>query len=431
MLLSSVMRIGMVSAIIAIALSPRIPLAVVIPGRRFDLRFEDLILIPLLLFWLLYLSLRPRIYLTPLSKVIGIYMFIVIFSTGIAMMTLDLSPIRTFFYVLKEVEYFIIYFFVANWSRSESDIRLASGVILLAGILNAVWVGWQLITSQFHPLFIIRRTLPSAVYENPSLFSSYGPNLLGEASPLSTGGFFLLITLLTLSLMLFSKANDKKRLYLLLSIVFSIGLAVSFSRAAILGAVIGVGALSTQIKLKVKARMVPLTFIMLAAAALIMGRLGFFDAGGRLSFEGISHSFLVRMRDIWQPLLSHGFEQIFLGYGKGALGFAEGLHATEAHNYYLRVFVESGLFGLIAFVWLLVMIIFLCVKVLKESKVAISKVIACATLSATVGLGVAAMLQDVFTPVILNEYWWVLVGLTAAAYRIEFGRFHPTVEVVQ
>ena len=86
----------------------------------------------------------------------------------------------------------------------------------------------------------------------------------------------------------------------------------------------------------------------------------------------------------------------------------------------MRVFIESGLFGVIAFMWLLTAIIFLSVRVLKKSELAISKIIGGATLSISVGFGIGALFQDIFTPVIPNELLWVLIGLTAAAHRIEY-----------
>jgi hypothetical protein len=82
--------------------------------------------------------------------------------------------------------------------------------------------------------------------------------------------------------------------------------------------------------------------------------------------------------------------------------------------------MESGLFGLMAFIGLLTSVIFLSARVFKFGNLAISKVIGGATLAATIALSVAALVQDVFTPVLLNELWWILIGLTAAAYRIEY-----------
>jgi hypothetical protein len=142
---------------------------------------------------------------------------------------------------------------------------------------------------------------------------------------------------------------------------------------------------------------------------------------GRLSYTKVSDSIIERWQGIWIPLLhEQNVGSFFLGFGKGALGTLKGLEASEAHNHYLRVFMESGLFGLLAFIGLLMSVIFLSAKVFKGGKFAISKVIGGTTLAATVGLSIAALFQDIFMPVLLNELWWILIGLTAAAYRIEY-----------
>lgn len=59
-------------------------------------------------------------------------------------------------------------------------------------------------------------------------------------------------------------------------------------------------------------------------------------------------------------------------------------------------------------------------KSCRIAKCDVNKAIAGATLAATVGLISGAFFQDIFKPVILNEIWWILIGLTAAAYRIEW-----------
>lgn len=415
--ISRVMRLGVIVLIMAISLSPRIPLGIAIPGRGFDLRFEDMILVALLLLWFF---LRPRIYLTPLFKAIGIYFSVVIITSSVAVMTLDLVPIKTFFYSLKELEYFLIFFFVANWIRTEADCRLASGFLLFAGLLNAIWVGFQLATFQRSSFFLVERELSVDVYSEPRLLESYGPHLIGEASPLSTGGFFMLVFILTLSFYLFSRAGNRRWLYAVLGIMFLTSLALSFSRVAMVGAVIGTVILLSQDKLKIIIKTIPILIIMLAVGALMMDQLGYLGDEGRLSYAGINNSVVVRLQEIWLPLLhQQNVSSLFLGFGKGALGTLKGLEATEAHNYYLRVFLESGLFGLLAFVGLLGSVIFLSARVFSGGKLAISKVVGGATLAATVALSIAALFQDVFTPVVLNELWWILVGLTVAAHRIE------------
>jgi len=109
------------------------------------------------------------------------------------------------------------------------------------------------------------------------------------------------------------------------------------------------------------------------------------------------------------------------------MGFVPGL-GEEAHNHYLKVFLDSGIFGLVAFIWLLARVVLVARQAYKKGNFTISKVIGFTAFTATIGLSISAFFQDVFKPVILNELWWVLVGLTCAAYRIEQKAFRKEKE---
>lgn len=412
-------RVSLITLVIAISISPRIPLDISMPGRRFDLRVEDLLLALILLIWLATISFRPRLYLTPLFKTIATYSLIVLVTTNIAVMTLGISPLKTLLYFLKELEYFLIFFIVANLIRSESDIRFLISTILIAGVFNAIWVAIQLNTGDFHSLFYVRRELSSAVYESEFLLESYGPHLIGEASPLSTGGFFSLAFFLALNSLLFYNSPKFRWLYGLLCVVFFSGVCLSFSRVSILGSLVGLAVLLFQASLRCRIKFAGFILIMLAIVTLAVNQLDvpIFTAG-RLSLTAIEGSLAERTGEIWGPLLNEGQNRFFLGFGKGALGTLQNLEAKEAHNHYLRVFVESGFFGLIAFVWLLILIISLSVKMFKKSVRPIYKVVSGTALASTISLSLTALVQDAFTPVILNELWWVLIGLTMASWRV-------------
>ena len=344
-----------------------------------------------------------------------------IITSSIALITYDLRLVKVFFYTLKEMQYFLIFFVVANWIRSEKDCKLATSFLLFAGLLNAIWVAFQLGTSTKRQLFLVERSFISPD-QQARLMESYGPNLVGESSPLATGGFFLLVLLLTMSFYLFYRSGNRKWPYVVLGVLFSVSLILSFSRVAILGAVIGIVILIfSNTNLKIIIKTIPIFIIILVLTAWMMDQFEYLPGDLRLSYSDVIRSIIERWQTIWLPLL-HGQNvgSLFLGLGKGALGSLKGLEASEAHNHYLRVFIESGLFGLTAFIGLLMSVIFLSAKVFKGSKLPICKVIGGTTLAATAGLSVGALFQDIFMPVLLNELWWILIGLTAAAYRIEY-----------
>jgi len=85
----------------------------------------------------------------------------------------------------------------------------------------------------------------------------------------------------------------------------------------------------------------------------------------------------------------------------------------------LTVFLETGIFGLMAFVWILISIIDMTITTYKRAVSDIDRIISGATFVATIGLIFGAFFHDVFKPVILNELWWSFVGLTAAVYKLQ------------
>jgi hypothetical protein len=420
------MAIGIGLLVVAISFSPRMPLPIFIPGRRFDLRIEDIILVGLLFFWLFYLSLRPHIYVTPLFKPLFLYLIVVAFTSGMAILFLFVSPIRPFFYFLKEFEYFLIFLLVANSIRTRSHVSKIGHLIIGAGIINALWVGFQFLTHHKSPLFILQA--PEGVYQPRYLLWSYGPGLIGEISPLSTGGFFMLVFLFSLGYFFFLKTDCIKRgLYLVLSLVFFSCIVASASKICLIGSILGAGLLSFITGNK-KLPVLFFSFLLLIITAVAFGsryvQIPFYGGVGigRIFFweKYVSEIVNDRWPHIWRPLLPFGYERFFTGFGKGGTYFISDYHVEEAHNHYLTVFLESGFFGLVAFIWLLVKIITLAARVHRHSEFDICRVIAGTTLAATGGLIFGAFFHDIFKPVILNELWWIFIGLTAAAYRMEF-----------
>src|ERR1017187_9081639 len=98
-------RLGLIALILAIGISPRIPLPIAIPGKDFDLRIEDM-LIPVLG---LFLCLKGKLHLPRLVGPMALYLVPVVVAsvTGIVRDTTSLT--RALVFGLKEVEYFCLF----------------------------------------------------------------------------------------------------------------------------------------------------------------------------------------------------------------------------------------------------------------------------------------------------------------------------------
>jgi O-antigen ligase len=106
-----------------------------------------------------------------------------------------------------------------------------------------------------------------------------------------------------------------------------------------------------------------------------------------------------------------------IGYGKGSIGAIPGLGAGEAHDYYLRTFVEAGLFGLVSFIAILAAILRLSWRGVRNAAGSTTARWWCLAMS--LAMITCAFVQDAFTPVIVAELYWLSAALAVAEARSE------------
>jgi len=426
---------ALVLLVVAVGISPRIPLPIFIPRRRFDLRAEDLILVILLFFWLIGPLQRLRLYLTPLFLPLAAYCVLMIAATALGAMTATVDPSRGLVYGLKQFEYFSIFLLVANWVRTAEELKVVVAGIIGAGLANLGWFAEQVITGTRSPLLFIRGDyLPAGFWQPPNrLEPGYGPSLIGEPNVQSGGGFFLLVSLLALAFLLFSHKRRQRRVFTLLSVGFSLCTFLTVSRDSALGLMVGLAVLLITWGRSVRTLQVMVLGLLLIGGIWVLEVIHPFahDPFERWEIGYTEGSLGNRIRRIWDPMLRAEADPLrfVAGFGTGSLGFARelsweqdnGYSGEEAHNHYLRVLFETGIFGLAAFIWLLTAIIRWGARILKDSRLLISRIVGGAAMAGCAGLCVGALFSDIFINVVINELWWILIGLAMAAYRIERG----------
>ena len=408
-------RLGLIALILAIGISPRIPLPIAIPGRDFDLRIEDL-LIPVLGAYLCLKKGRPH--LPRLVGAMALYMVPVAVASVIGIVRDTTTSSRALVFGLKEVEYFCLFLVVCNLTRRLRDVQVAANTVLLVGLANALWSLWQLGTGTTGQLLNISPSMTGAFsYDTYRVSQSYGPGLIGELSPFSAGGLYMFVLLMALARAWLTKSRKEQQVCHGLALCATLSLVVTESRVTIVGAVLGAGLLALLFGVRRLAR--PLAFgLLVAIGMLYVTSNSEYQLSGRMSENGVQSSASIRETAVWPIVLSSG-PWLMVGFGKGALNYARELPITEAHNQYLRVMAESGICGLLCFLLLLVSTLRASAKLATRGSFVITRAVGAATLAGGVGLASAAIFQDAFTAVIPNELFWLLAGLTVAALRIE------------
>ena len=116
---------GLAVLIFSMLLSPELIIGQ-IPGRDIVIRLEDLLLPVITFAWFAKTSINKGLALfikTPLNKAIGLYILVFVVSTlrGIALGYV--VPAKGIFYVLRYIEYFLLYILVANQVHSRKQIK--------------------------------------------------------------------------------------------------------------------------------------------------------------------------------------------------------------------------------------------------------------------------------------------------------------------
>ncbi len=138
---------GLIILVFSMLLSPEIKLAQ-LPGREVVVRFDDLILITLFVVWLAQMALKKELGLlttTPINLPIFTYTLICILFTARAITLGYTKPVKSFFYVLKYIEYFFLFLMATNIVKEEKQLKhlLISALLtfLIVGIYGYTLIG--------------------------------------------------------------------------------------------------------------------------------------------------------------------------------------------------------------------------------------------------------------------------------------------------
>ena len=321
-------------------------------------------------------------------------------------------------YGLKEIQYFILFLLVANLIRNRDALSKVSLSILFVGSLSVMWAFYQISSGTGKALFDI--TALQGYYQHGALTSHYGIGLMGEVSPLTVATFFSFMSFWAFSFFLsYSDHPIKKISFLFVGLLLTVCSIYSGEKLSIIYFALCFAVMSFLDFRKMK----PFIFGIIFLAVTIFLIKEYFIVGTYFrSIERVFHwqsylgGFVSRIEG-WRSVFDTGLPYLLTGVGKG------GLHHIfeEAHNNYIKLLFESGILGLISFVWLLGSIGFLCIRIFRHAHDVIDKVIGSATLCCLVSICVAAIVQDAFKPVLLNSMFWVFVGITAAGDGIRKG----------
>ncbi len=332
----------------AIALSPSFSFGTLSNERIIEIRIEDFLILALGVLWIVnfLVSGRSKLEKPPLFFPILAWLGIGFFSVLTNWIFGNLEISLGFFYLLKEIEFFFIYLYVFYHIKNLDSAKLIIKLWIFLGTVNIGYVIYQIYT--------VNRG------------GTYGPSAIGESGSFPTGAFFLLLFIFLFNIFLYYFLNlniskFKKWILGVLIVGLVVGLIGTASKTNIVAMIFAL--LLTlpllflrKANLKVILIFIPIMIFLVSMFSFIIKNVP--DAKRIIpifSAETLWENYKeARLYDVIEPMLEKSFESSaaylpVFGLGKGYVG--------EAHNQYLRNFIEVGITGSLIFFILIFAII--------------------------------------------------------------------------
>jgi O-antigen ligase len=331
-------RVAIYLLIFSMLLSPEFGAmhGTVAEGRSVVIRLDDILLVVISLSWLARLAiLKEGVALfrrTPLGKPIATYVSIVAMATiiGIMMGRIQLAP--GFFYTLKYVEYFIVFYMMVNHLETRQQAE---------NVLKAAFICCAIICIY-------------AMYQIPSGGRVTAPFEGDGGEPNTLGGYLVLMLSMVIGLLLTLRDWKKKAKFAALGILIAIPLMYTLSRSSWIALVPMYIAFLVYSRRRIWLIITAALLVSVSPVFLpehVVDRVvstfeeekwhGSTEKIGGVAFDPSTSERITR----YKASLHRWSKHPVLGYGVTGGGFIDGQ--------FLRTLEETGLLGLLVMLWLL------------------------------------------------------------------------------
>jgi O-antigen ligase len=365
-------------------------------GRQVVLRLEDLLLMAITLSWLARMAVNKELGLvvkTPLNRWIVLYVAATVLATLTGYLTGTVRTAAGFLYVLKYVEFFVVYYMTVNNLRDRPHARRLVAAAFVTAALVSLIAAAQIPSGE----------RVSAPFEGET----------GE--PNTLGGYLLLMMALAGGVALETTRLRVRTAALVLLALMVVPFLYTLSRASYLGvipAVVVLALLSSRRRLMGAALLV-----LLLAAPLVLPALTPTPVARRVlyTFEPERGQATVRLGGVafdpstserllaFQKALEGWLKRPLLGWGVTGFRFMDAQYA--------RTLVETGLVGFAAFLALLGAVFRAGLASARALTDPEDRGLAVGFVAAFVGLAVHAVGSNTFIIVRIMEPFWFFAGV--------------------
>ncbi len=369
-------------------------------GRGVTLRLEDFLLAVIGLSWFARTAVKKELGLflkTPLNKAIIFYVLTCIISTGFGIMAGRVGLKTGSLFVLKYIEYFIVFFMMVNHVKNTEQIKRFVFCLFLTCFIAAI-VGIAQIPGGDRV---------SAPFEGE----------VGE--PNTFGGYLLFIGAVAAGLL--AKTRDLRTKQILAVLIICIIPAFLFTQSrtsylALIPAIMVLGFLADRrliiVGILVLSFIVSPLFLPRAVKNRVMFTFTQPEVKGQVKIGNIRLDTSTSARLVsWKEALQDWPKHPLLGYGVTGYTFVDAQ--------FPRVLLETGLLGLVAFLYLLYCIFKVALYNIKNLKTHYFQGLAIGFMAGFVGLVVHAMGANTFIIVRIMEPFWFFAGIMVVMPEME------------
>jgi O-antigen ligase len=378
-----------------------------VSGQGMTLRIEDFILIIVAFAWLAknayYKELDELGLLrkTPLNPYIIGYIVICTFVTGMGMIAGRVDIKTGFLFVLKYFEYIIVYFILVNHLHEKKQIRDYTLLLLLTCLIVCI---------------VAISQIPRGVRITAPFEGTHGePNTLG--------GYMVLMLSICMGLFFMMDSITRKAYFGIFSIIITIVILYTLSRSSWLAALSIVPFFIIFLKGKQRISAVLITMVaafifVFFAPGSVRRRISNTFVTKKVSWQQqsilgrpVDQSTSMRLSD-WKTGLRDWLENHFV-FGYGVTGYS----FMDAQ--YIRIAVETGIVGLIAFIVLIISIFKHAWLSHKKVRSPFFKGLSLGYMAGLIGLLVHGLGTNTFIIVRIMEPFWFLTGMVMMLPELE------------
>jgi len=396
---------GLYLLIFSMLLSPEFGAGVaaesVMEGQRpLVVRLDDVLIMIIGLSWFAKNAVHKELGLflrTPLNRPIFFYITVTALATGLGVLTGQVGPFAGFFFVLKYIEYIVIFFMLVNHVHRPDQFRLLLICLFATCLIVSIYGIAQIPSGE----------RVSAPFEGE----------IGE--PNTFGGYLVFVGALAVGLYLHLRDRRARHLLLLLMAVMVPPFLYTESRTsymAALGTILAFVAMAKRKQLAVALLAAGLILSPVLMPGVVKDRILFTvnqpREEGQLALGDvrIDTSTSARLMS-WKGAIEGWVRRPLLGYGVTGFTFIDAQIP--------RTLTEAGLVGLIAFLYLVWSVYRLALERYRTATSDWAKGLAAGFLAGYIGLLIHSLGANTFIIVRIMEPFWLVTGMIVALPSLE------------